>query len=51
MCGRKIFLAMICNEIKCHVNTSLGLMRRDAGDAPPCVHLYEVTASFSVLKF
>ena len=26
MCRTKIFLAMIFNEIKCHVNTSLGLV-------------------------
>jgi len=26
MCRTKIFLAMIFNEIECHVNTSLGLV-------------------------
>ena len=26
MCSTKIFLAMIFNEIKCHVNTSLGVV-------------------------
>ena len=26
MCGTKIILAMIFNEIKCHVRTSLGLL-------------------------
>jgi len=26
MCSTKIFLAMILNEIKCHVNTFLGLV-------------------------
>jgi len=34
MCSAKLFLAMIFNEIKCHVNTSLGLM---GGMHPPCV--------------
>ena len=32
MCSAKLFLAMIFNEIKCHVNTSLGLM---GGMHPP----------------
>jgi len=31
----KSILAMIFNEIKCHVNTSLGLVAGDAGDASP----------------
>jgi len=26
MCSTKIFLAMIFNEFKCHVNTTLGLV-------------------------
>jgi len=26
MCSTKIFLAMIFNEIKCHINTSSGLV-------------------------
>jgi len=33
MRSAKIFLAMIFNEIECHVNTSLGLV----GDASPLV--------------
>jgi len=33
MCSTKIFLAMIFNEIKCHVNTSLGLV----GGCTPCI--------------
>jgi len=32
MCSTKIFLAMIFNEIECHVNTSLGLV---GGCIPP----------------
>jgi len=34
MSSTKIFLAMIFNEIKCHVNTFLGLM---GGCISPCV--------------
>jgi len=30
MCSAKIFFAIIFNEIKCHVNTSLGLVGVDA---------------------
>ena len=33
MCSTKIFLAMIFNEIKCHVNTSLVLV----GGCIPCI--------------
>jgi len=37
MCSTKIFLAMIFNEIKCHVNTSLGLVGGCIPCIPPCV--------------
>jgi len=33
MRSTKIFLSMIFNEIKCHVNTSLGLV----GECIPCI--------------
>jgi len=33
MCSTKLYLAMIFNEIKCHVNTFFGLV----GDASPPV--------------
>ena len=35
MCNTKIFLAMIFNEIKCCVNTSLGLVGGNASPASP----------------
>ena len=37
MCSTKIFLALIFNEIKCHVNTSLGLVGVMHPLHPPCV--------------
>jgi len=40
MCSTKIFLAMSFNEIKCHVNTSLGLV---GGMHPPCVRAFLYT--------
>jgi len=37
MCSTKLYLAMIFNEIKCHVNTFLGLVGGDASLASPPV--------------
>jgi len=37
MCSTKTFLAMSFNEIKCHVNTSLGLVGGASPESPPCV--------------
>jgi len=45
MCSTKILLAMIFNEIKCHVNTSLGLV---GGDASPLCPRLDVNSLFSV---
>jgi len=39
MCNTKLFLAMIFNETKCHVNTSLGLVEVCI---PPCVHAWKI---------
>jgi len=35
MCSAKIFQAMIFNEIKCHVNTSFGLVGGCISCIPP----------------
>jgi len=40
MCRTKIFLVMILNEIKCHVNTSLGLVGGCILCIPPCVRAW-----------
>jgi len=37
MCSTKLYLAMISNEIKCHVNTFLGLVGGCIPCIPPCV--------------
>jgi len=37
MCNAKIYLAMSFNEIKFHVNTSLGLVGGCIPYIPPCV--------------
>jgi len=40
MCSTKLNLAMIFNEIKCHVNTSLGLVGGMHPLHTPCVHAW-----------
>jgi len=39
MCSTKIFLVMIFNEIKCHVNTFLGLVEDASPISPLCLRL------------
>jgi len=39
MCSTKIFLAVIFNEIKCHVNTFLGLVGDASLASPLCPQL------------
>jgi len=49
MCSTKIFLAIIFNEIECHVNTFLGLV---GGKLPysPYVHAWFLACLFSLTR-
>jgi len=46
MHSAKIFLAVIFNEIKCHVNTSLGLVGGIHPLHPPCVDAWTAVSRY-----